>query len=110
MLGLEAAHPLPYASSLCGACEDACPVRIPIPDLLLEWRRRSVEAGLAPRAEAVALSAFAAAARRPRLFRAAERLLRVLPVLAAPSAWTSTREAPRPAPRTFRERWQAGDV
>jgi L-lactate dehydrogenase complex protein LldF len=110
MLGVEAAHPLPYASSLCGACADVCPVRIPIPDLLLEWRRRSVQAGLAPLAEGVALSAFAAAARHPGLFGTAERLLRVLPALAAPSAWTRTREAPRPAVRSFRELWDAGEV
>jgi L-lactate dehydrogenase complex protein LldF len=108
MLGIEAAHPLPYASSLCGACADACPVRIPIPDLLLEWRRRSVEQGLTPMLERVALTAYTAAALRPALFGAAERLLRALPVV--PSSWSDVRGAPRPAARTFRERWEKGDV
>lgn len=35
---------LPYASSLCGACYDVCPVKIPIPDLLVELRGRAVDA------------------------------------------------------------------
>jgi L-lactate dehydrogenase complex protein LldF len=108
MLGLEAAHPLPFASSLCGACAEVCPVRIPIPDLLVEWRRRSVERGLTPWWEQAAMSAYAGAALRPGLFGAAERLLRALPVV--PPAWTDERGAPRPAPRSFRERWKAGDV
>jgi L-lactate dehydrogenase complex protein LldF len=104
MLGLEAAHPLPFASSLCGACAHACPVRIPIPDLLLEWRRRSVSHGAAPKLERLALSAYAGAALRPGLFGAAERLLRALPVV--PPAWTAGREAPRAGARSFRERWR----
>ena len=107
MLGIEAAHPLPFASSLCGACAEVCPVRIPIPELLLEWRRRSVEHGLTPKLERVALSAYSAAARHPRLFSAAERLLRALPIV--PSAWSDTRAAPRPASRTFLERWREGE-
>ena len=108
MLGLEAAHPLPFASSLCGACADVCPVRIPIPDLLIEWRRRSVEQGLTPWWERAAMSGYAGAALRPGLFGVAERLLRALPVV--PPAWTDERTAPRPAGRSFRERWQEGDV
>jgi L-lactate dehydrogenase complex protein LldF len=43
LIGLPEALPLPYASSLCGACQEACPVRIPIPKLLLDWRARAVE-------------------------------------------------------------------
>ena len=38
LLGLQAAHQLPTASSLCGACGDVCPVRIPIPQLLIRLR------------------------------------------------------------------------
>jgi L-lactate dehydrogenase complex protein LldF len=110
LLGLEAAHPLPYASSLCGACADACPVRIPIPELLLEWRRRSVDAGLTPATERAALSLYAELARRPPLFRAAQRVLKALPVLAAPRAWKAGRAWPRAAPRSFRELWNGGEL
>jgi L-lactate dehydrogenase complex protein LldF len=39
--GLEAAGVLATASSLCNACEDVCPVKIPIPDLLRRIRNES---------------------------------------------------------------------
>ncbi len=50
--GFEHAADLPHASSLCGACTDACPVKIPLHELLLELRRDLVDEGvaLAPRA------------------------------------------------------------
>lgn len=111
-LGLEEASSLPYASTLCGACGDVCPVRIPLPDLLLEWRRRAVEQGVAPRAEGVAMKAYAGAARRPWLFRALAGLLRRfsrlgssrrLPVV---GRWVRERGPLRPSERAFSE----GDV
>ena len=43
MLGMEAARELPYASSLCGACVDVCPVKIPITKILLRLRQRVAE-------------------------------------------------------------------
>jgi L-lactate dehydrogenase complex protein LldF len=46
LLGLEATADLPTASSLCGACGDVCPVRIPIPQLLIRLR---TEANRAPK-------------------------------------------------------------
>src|SRR4029079_8775226 len=52
---------LPYASSLCGACFDVCPVLIPIPDLLVHLRTRVVDEhrGGVPTAEAAAMKAMA---------------------------------------------------
>ena len=111
LLGTRAAHPLPFASSLCGACFEACPVRIPIPELLLEWRRRSVEEGLAPLPKRLALSAYGFVAGRPPLFRAAGRALRSLPVLGrlpGVGAWRKGREVPEPADHTFAELWDDG--
>jgi len=43
LLGVEAAGDLPFASSLCGACAEYCPVKIPIPEILIRLRRRVVE-------------------------------------------------------------------
>jgi L-lactate dehydrogenase complex protein LldF len=40
MLGTQTARELPYASTLCGACADVCPVKIPIPTILRHLRRR----------------------------------------------------------------------
>ena len=46
---------LSHASSLCGKCGEVCPVKIPLPDLLLENRRKSVEMGYFPMVEKVAV-------------------------------------------------------
>src|SRR5215204_1101889 len=45
LVGLEKARQLPYASSLCGACREVCPVKIDIPQLLLHLRAEVVEGG-----------------------------------------------------------------
>ena len=114
LLGLHEAMPLPFASSLCGACADACPVRIPIPELLLAWRREARQQGLTPWKDRVALAGLAAVASRPGLYRVAGRtgtriggtaLARRLPML---GEWSRDRAPPRPSPRTFREIWREG--
>ena len=42
MLGLEATYPLAFASTLCGACSEVCPVKIPIPDILVRLRNEAM--------------------------------------------------------------------
>ena len=114
LAGLHEAMPLPFASSLCGACEEACPVRIPIPELLLTWRRRAVEAGMTPRSKGALLSAWTAAATRPGLYAAAGELLHALPApvrrvpLPVVNGWREVREDPEPAPTSFRKLWREG--
>ncbi len=114
LLGLPEAMPLPFASTLCGACEEACPVRIPIPDLLLEWRREAQEAKLTPWTERRAAAMLAAAAARPGWYRRAgkavsklsgARASRALPVA---KAWGRGRALPKPSRKTFRELWEEG--
>jgi L-lactate dehydrogenase complex protein LldF len=115
LLGLSETLPLPFASSLCGACAEACPVRIPIPELLLAWRRRAVDEGLTPRAERAAFRAFSAVATRPGLYRAAGRLVaatggrmaRYLPVL---GSWESVRAPLDPSGGTVRRGPRHGGV
>jgi L-lactate dehydrogenase complex protein LldF len=108
---------LPYASSLCGACYDACPVKIDIPSVLVHLRARKVaEAGHA-HPEAVTMAAaswvmasparWAAAQRASRLGRALGRggqIRRLPPPL---SGWTAARDAPAPPAQTFRQWWRA---
>jgi L-lactate dehydrogenase complex protein LldF len=81
LLGLAPSHPLPYASTLCGACAEVCPVNIPIPDLLLEWRRRCVEAGLTGGTERAALRLWRRAMTSPGRYRTASRLARMFKCL-----------------------------
>lgn len=114
--GPESVRDLAHASSLCGACADACPVRIDIPRMLVELRREVGERQIAPWPERVLFALFGRALRRPRLFRAAVPVARLLQrpfaregrISRVPSffgRWTRTRDLPAVASRTFSERW-----
>ncbi|MEV6813580.1 LutB/LldF family L-lactate oxidation iron-sulfur protein [Micromonospora sp. NPDC051296] len=100
---------LPYASSLCGACYDACPVKINIPELLVHLRDQAPH----PRAESVAMAAAAYTMDRPRLYEAAQRAARLSRLagrrgrgLPPPlNGWTSSRDLPDPPAQTFRDWW-----
>lgn len=79
---------LPRASSLCGACNEVCPVDIPIPDLLLRLRDRGKRAGLrAPATPPATMAAWSRVASRPWIWRralATGRLLGFLPAALRP--------------------------
>jgi L-lactate dehydrogenase complex protein LldF len=111
--GLGEAPTLPWASSLCGACYDACPVKIDIPSLLVHLRGRVVreERGrLDPEGLSMRLLARVFASRRA--YERAQRLARVGrgPMARFPlgpvRAWTSVRELPEVPPQTFRSWWR----
>jgi len=119
LFGSAAGH-LPFASTLCGACRDICPVRIDIPRLLLHlrWKETEGQSNLKwPRAaQRVRRGArrFARLARYPRLIRAMGKigswvlrpfsregwLTRMPPPF---SAWTKIRGCPRPHPHSLRK-------
>jgi L-lactate dehydrogenase complex protein LldF len=110
--GLADWNHLSQASSLCGACTDACPVRIDIHHHLLHNRRNA--ARTAPgRLEQIGHRLFAFAARRPRLFAAGgwlvRRLFSLLIWLRPPGlrAWLATRDLPPAPARSFRAQWRA---
>jgi L-lactate dehydrogenase complex protein LldF len=69
---------LPFASSLCGACADVCPVRIDIPEVLVHLRSRTVDwqkAGASvPTTDGAAMSALGFTFRSPRRLSIAERI------------------------------------
>ncbi len=109
-LGVAAAGGLPFASSLCGACAETCPVKIPIPEILIHLRRRVVEGDAvdgpsAPPALAAAAGAAGFALGSPRLYEAGTQALRAaqrplvrdgwLPSLPPPvNRWTMARPFP----------------
>jgi L-lactate dehydrogenase complex protein LldF len=106
----KAAH-LPFASSLCGACRDACPVKINIPELLLQLRyetKRETLAG-ATALERFIFKVWAAAMKKPSRYRMAARLIRLiqesLGLSLALGPWLGERDFPGFAKRSFREEW-----
>ena len=119
----DPASSLPWASSLCGACYDACPVKIDIPSMLVHLRSKVVDADRGRGAtgpgggERAAMRAASWTMADPRRYATAQRLARAGRLLAGRrgritslpwplSAWTASRDAPAPPPRTFREEWE----
>ena len=119
LLGMSVAGDLSFASSLCGACAEVCPVKIPIPEILLRLRHRAVEGdqveppGLSPVLRAAA-SVVAASLSIPTLYDIGARVLGTvqipwrkddwLPHLPPPlSRWTLAR--PFPAFRPGFQQW-----
>jgi L-lactate dehydrogenase complex protein LldF len=108
--GLDAAPSLPWASSLCGACYDVCPVKIDIPSILVHLRARVVrEQKSSLSAEALAMKAMAAVFGSRRRYEGAQRLARLgrgpLAKAALPG-WTAMRDLPEPPRETFRDWWR----
>jgi L-lactate dehydrogenase complex protein LldF len=114
---------LPFASTLCGACYDVCPVAIDIPTMLVHLRADAVAAKAAghrtPTPEAAAMTAAAWTMRDPRRWTRTLRLARLgrlltrrgAPIRHLPpplSAWTRSRDLPRPPKQTFRDWWTTG--
>ncbi|MFE0172905.1 LutB/LldF family L-lactate oxidation iron-sulfur protein [Streptomyces sp. NPDC059002] len=120
---------LPYASSLCGACYEVCPVAIDIPEVLVHLRERVVQGGEATRngtkvmlkpakghaAERAAMRAAGLAFARPGALRAGQRIVsrtrrfhpRTLP--GPGRAWSATRDLPKVPAESFRDWWQRTD-
>jgi L-lactate dehydrogenase complex protein LldF len=117
LTGVEDNASLPYASSLCGACFEVCPVAIDIPSILVHLRAEHVEAQQRPTAEAVAFRALSKAMSSPRLWHLAQKaaglgrfLARGKPTLPAAlpppaSAWTRSRDLPAPPAKSFVQQW-----
>jgi L-lactate dehydrogenase complex protein LldF len=108
---------LPFASSLCGACLDVCPVAIDIPSMLVHLRAEAVDAKRhrIPSPEQAAMAAAAWTMREPRRWTRALRAARLVRfvrgrgTLPAPlSAWIGARDLPEPPPETFRDWWAGG--
>jgi len=111
--GLQSWKHLSGASSLCGACTEACPVGIDLHHHLLRNRRNAVEEKPG-KLEGLAWSAFSWLITRPRIYALAMKLGRLAqpfhPIVKRSKldpmiSWTKTREFPRLARRSFRDEW-----
>jgi L-lactate dehydrogenase complex protein LldF len=123
LTGVQFNATLPFASSLCGACYDVCPVAIDIPTMLVHLRSEVVDAKQAahrlPTPEAAMMKSVGWVMRGRRRWPLALRALKLARPLGrllgrngkisvAPpplSAWTASRDLPLPPAETFRERW-----
>ncbi|WP_426368102.1 LutB/LldF family L-lactate oxidation iron-sulfur protein [Streptomyces sp. E-08] len=117
LVGVENAASLPFASTLCGACYDACPVKINIPEVLTHLRAEAVKGKGAASAEALAMKAAATVLDSPRLLAAAQRAAALggkvlaregrIGRLPGPlSGWSDTRDTPAPPAESFRTWWR----
>ena len=128
LVGIGKTKQLPYASSLCGACREVCPVKIDIPELLLHLRAEVTEGTKEPVkhkfGEKMAFKLYSFAWSRPLVYKLGTKVSRLmqkivagdgkigeqkgfLSKLAPPlGAWTAWRDAPTVAPKSFREMWK----
>jgi L-lactate dehydrogenase complex protein LldF len=116
--GLQEGADLPWASSLCGACYDACPVKIDIPSILVHLRGRVIRERGGPRGEGLAMEALARVFAHRRRYEAAQKLARAgaRPLshdgrierrLPGPlKGWTAVRDLPAPPAQSFRDWWR----
>jgi L-lactate dehydrogenase complex protein LldF len=112
-MGLQHEPALPFASSLCGACGEVCPVKIDIPRILLELRSDVKKADAREnrnRLEKLGFRAFAWLMTHPRLFEMAGRIGRSMGWPAGTKgplgAWLSQRDLPPLPAHSFRELWR----
>ncbi|WP_025677050.1 LutB/LldF family L-lactate oxidation iron-sulfur protein [Paenibacillus polymyxa] len=113
---IEEWNDIASASSLCGACYEACPVKIPLHDMLVYLRRRKVEAGKGDKLETAAMKGFASVVSSSKRFAAAIRLGQIAQKavvrkgeitlkLGPLKGWNTYRVAPSLAKKSFRQHW-----
>ncbi|GIP27493.1 iron-sulfur cluster-binding protein [Paenibacillus sp. J23TS9] len=109
-------HDVANASSLCGACYEACPVKIPLHDMLVYLRNRKVERGYTAAGEKMAMKGFKMLMGSHKLFRKAVKagqigqklIVRdgyIRSQLGPLKGWTAYRHIPALPKRSFREQW-----
>ncbi|MBL4693429.1 MAG: lactate utilization protein [Magnetovibrio sp.] len=105
-VGVDEAHLLPNACTMCGRCEEVCPVRIPLPKLLRTWRGRAYDAGHPGGLHRLGLNVWAWLAVRPALYRLVVRPAVVI------LKWLGKMrpyDLPSPQGSTFMDRYKRGE-
>lgn len=104
---------LPYACSLCKACHDVCPVKIPLSDLLMKHREKMAEQGITPLSERAVVRGFNILNATPMLWNTgvkigasvAGKIIKngKMPLnVGAIGKWAQTRDLPEPDGQSFR--------
>jgi L-lactate dehydrogenase complex protein LldF len=118
LTNMKQSKDLPYASTLCGACRDVCPVKIDIPRLLLHLRHKLVDSGASTWTERLGMRRWHSAMQTRKKLEGSANLGRLLlkPIsrkgyikkLRAPvvGGWTDRRDFPALAPRSFAQIWR----
>ena len=117
MLGLKESAELPNASSLCGRCEEVCPMSIPLPQMLRAHRNHEFTEKITPARQRLAMKLWSLMATRPFFYRIASRIMiRTLKAWARgkgtmsrvplAGAWTGSKDLPAPQGKTFFESWK----
>ncbi|MDR3525943.1 MAG: LutB/LldF family L-lactate oxidation iron-sulfur protein [Rhizomicrobium sp.] len=125
LMGMQHAQSLPFASTLCGACYEVCPVKINIPEVLVELRAEVVAQGhqsIGGLFERLAMQVTSFVFRDERRFQVAQTFLRFLARLltrkdgwihalpAMGGKWTQTRDLPGLPPQSFRMWWRDNEA
>jgi len=109
---------LPFASSLCGACKDACPVKIDLPRLLLELRNDLSEEKITSPFQRFLVKSFAWILKRPKRYLIATKIAGLTQKFSVRSTqtfsnlpspfnhWTKSRVLQKPSSKTFKEIWK----
>ncbi len=116
LIGIEEAGHLPNASTFCGRCESVCPMRIPLPKMMRQWREREFAQKLSPATQRWGIALWAYLAQRPGLYRFVSAVTsRVLGMLGGArgrfrslplaSGWTDMRDMPAPEGKSFMSFW-----
>ncbi len=120
LIGVDEAGHLPNASTFCGRCEEVCPMRIPLPRMMRNWREREFEKHLTPFAMRKGLGVWAWFAQHPKLYQKMTSLavralkwragrkgrLENVPLAAG---WVKYRDMPAPQGKTFQQMWKERD-
>ncbi len=116
--GVAKTHHQPSATSVCGRCDEVCPVKVPLTRIMRHWRNEAFEKGLTPPGLSRGLKLWARVARRPglykfsggllflgaRLFSGGRARLTRVPFL---DGWFSQRDLATPARKSFQSQWRA---
>lgn len=105
LFGSSRSGTLPWASTLCGACYEVCPVKIDIPSILVYQREQMIAKAVAPKGERVLFRIISAVLSSSALYKASKYLLRyvagyprvvkaIAPMVPMVSQWVTTREIP----------------